>query len=93
MPLKIHILHSHLDFFPVNIASFSDEHGERFQNDVSTTERRYKRKWSLTVLVDYCCQVTREVLHTERENQVEINFEPVTDKWIFYIPITKRYTK
>jgi hypothetical protein len=30
MPLKTHFLHSHLDFFPINIANFSNEHGERF---------------------------------------------------------------
>ena len=30
MSLKIHILHSHLDFFPENLGAVSDEHGERF---------------------------------------------------------------
>jgi hypothetical protein len=28
--LKIHMLHSHLDFFPDNCGIFSDEHGELF---------------------------------------------------------------
>jgi len=28
--LKIHMLHSHLDFFPGNCGMFSDEHGELF---------------------------------------------------------------
>ena len=30
MSLKIHFLHSHLDFFPKNCSVVSDEHGERF---------------------------------------------------------------
>jgi len=30
MSLKIHMLHSHLDFFPDNCGMFSDEHGELF---------------------------------------------------------------
>jgi hypothetical protein len=30
MSLKIHFLHSHLHFFPPNLGSVSDEHGERF---------------------------------------------------------------
>ena len=29
MPLKIHMIHSHLDFFPDNCDMFSDERGER----------------------------------------------------------------
>jgi hypothetical protein len=32
MPLKLHSVHSHLNFFPNNIANFSDEHGGRFQS-------------------------------------------------------------
>ena len=30
MSLKIHIMHSHLDFFPENMGAVSDKHGERF---------------------------------------------------------------
>ena len=30
MSLKIHFLHSHLNFFPPNLGAVSDEHGERF---------------------------------------------------------------
>jgi len=30
MSLKIHMLHSHLDFFPANCGMVSDEHGELF---------------------------------------------------------------
>ena len=31
MSLKVHVLHSHLDFFWENLGDVSDEHGERFK--------------------------------------------------------------
>ena len=39
--LKIHFLHSHMDFFPANLGAVSDEQGERFHQDISTMEKRY----------------------------------------------------
>ena len=36
--LKIRFLHSHLDFFPVNCCTVSDEYGERFHQDISSME-------------------------------------------------------
>lgn len=36
MSLKVHFLHSHLDFFPQNLGDVSDEHGERFHQDISS---------------------------------------------------------
>jgi hypothetical protein len=32
--LKVHFLDSHLDFFPQNLGAVSDEHGERFHQDI-----------------------------------------------------------
>jgi len=34
MSLKIHLLESHLDFFPENLGEASEEHGERFHQDI-----------------------------------------------------------
>ena len=34
MSLKLHHLHSHLGFFKENLGDVSDEHGERFQQDI-----------------------------------------------------------
>ncbi|UYV67048.1 unc-93, partial [Cordylochernes scorpioides] len=42
MSLKIHFLHSHLDFFPYNLGAVSDEHGERFHQAISSMEKRYQ---------------------------------------------------
>jgi len=46
MSLQIDFLSSHLDFFPENCGSVSDEHGERFHQDIAGMEDRYKGKWS-----------------------------------------------
>jgi hypothetical protein len=46
MSLKLHFLDSHLDFFPENLGAVSDEHGERFHQEIRTMEKRYQGKWN-----------------------------------------------
>ncbi|GBN13447.1 hypothetical protein AVEN_116187-1 [Araneus ventricosus] len=53
MSLKIHFLHSHLEFFPENLRSVSDENGERFHEDISNTGARCQGKWNPKMLADY----------------------------------------
>jgi hypothetical protein len=36
MSLKIHMLHSYLNFYPDNCGMISDGHGERFYLEIST---------------------------------------------------------
>lgn len=60
MSLKLHFLKSHLDFFPKNMGSVSDEHGERFHQDVSQMEKRYKGKCSVAMLADFCWMLQRD---------------------------------
>jgi len=57
--LKIHMLHSHLDFFPDNCGMFSNEHGERFHQEIATVEKRYQGKWSTSTLCEYCWMLAR----------------------------------
>ena len=69
MSLKLHFLHSHLSFFPENAADVSDEHGERFHQDICTIENRYKGKWSPAMLADFCWNLHRDnddVLHRKK---------------------------
>ncbi|GBN15151.1 hypothetical protein AVEN_73620-1 [Araneus ventricosus] len=61
MPFKIHFLHSHLDFFPENLGLLSDEHGERFHQDISNIEARYQGKWNPKMLADYCWILKRDI--------------------------------
>jgi hypothetical protein len=52
MYLKIHVLHSVLDFFPDNCGMVSDEHVERFHQEIAAMEKRYHGKWSNCMLAD-----------------------------------------
>lgn len=60
MSLKVHFLHSHLDFFPPNLGDVSDEHGERFHQDIATMEKRYQGRWTPAMLADYCWSMIRD---------------------------------
>ena len=41
MSLKLHFLHSHLDFFRNNSGNVSEEHGERFHQDIQVMGKCY----------------------------------------------------
>ena len=53
MSLKLHFLHSHLDFFRDNLGNVSDEHGERFHQDIQVIEKRYQGRWNKAMMGDY----------------------------------------
>jgi len=53
MSLKTHFLESQLDFFPENLGEVSDEHGERFHQDIMAMEKRYQGKWTSSILAEY----------------------------------------
>jgi len=40
MSLKLHFLHQHVDFFPENMGTISNENGDRFYQDTSQSEKR-----------------------------------------------------
>jgi hypothetical protein len=61
MSLKIHFLDSHLDFFPANLSAVSDEHREKFHQDISQIEKRYQGKWSPGMLADHCWTLKRDI--------------------------------
>jgi hypothetical protein len=61
MSLKVHFLDSHSDFFPENLGAVSDEHGERFHQDISNMVKQYQGKWSLSMLAHYCWTLKRDV--------------------------------
>ena len=60
MSLKMHFLHSHLEFFPPNLGDVSDEHGERFHQDISLMESRYQGRFDSNMMGDYCWFLQRE---------------------------------
>lgn len=77
MSLKIHLLDSHLDFFPENLGAVSDEHGERFHQDISVMESRYQGRWSAAMLADYCWSLQRDLptTHYKRKSTAK-KFKP-----------------
>lgn len=40
--VKLHFLHSHLQYFPENLGDYSEEQGERFHQDLKEMEKRYQ---------------------------------------------------
>ena len=60
MSLKVHFLHSHLDFFLENLGAVSNEHGERFYQDIVQFERRFSDKWNASISSEYCWSLARE---------------------------------
>ena len=77
MSIKMHYLFSHIDFFRPNLGDVSEEHGERFDQDVQLMERRYQRccdcyvwgtvhiKESVTHKIKSCSPVHIVVLKTQ----------------------------
>ena len=60
MSIKIHFLHSHLDYFPENLGAVSEEQGERFHQDIKEMEKRYQGRWNVNMLADYCWMLKRD---------------------------------
>lgn len=74
MSLKIHFLDSHIDFFPSNLGDFSDEHGERFHQDLATIENRFKGKNTCHMLAEYCWTLCRDTNTIHKRQQKCIRF-------------------
>ena len=59
MSIKLHFLHSHLDFFRPNLGAVSEEHGERFHQDIQVMEKRYQGRWDEAMMGDYVWGLVR----------------------------------
>ena len=53
MSLKIHFLYSHSSFFSKNMSLVSDEHEERFHQEIAKFEKRYEGRWPSKGYCDY----------------------------------------
>ena len=56
------MLHAHLDQFKDNMGAYSEEHGERFHQDVVDFERRrrYQEQYNENMMGDYIWCLIRE---------------------------------
>ena len=61
MPVKMHFLRSHLDYFSENFGDCSEEQGEWFHQDISDLEKRYQGRLDINFLADYRWCLKRDV--------------------------------
>ena len=76
MSVKLHFLHSHLDYFPSNCGKYSEEQGERFHQEIMTMENRYQGRWNVNMMADYCWLLKRDDLgasHKRRFKRQTVN--------------------
>ena len=66
MSLKLHFLFSHFDFFKQNLGHFSEEHGERFHQDMKNIEQRYQGRWDEAMMGDYIWSIVRETQNVHK---------------------------
>ena len=62
MSIKMHYLFSHMDRFPENLGSMSDEQGEKFHQDIKEMESRYQGRGDAVMMADYCWTLKRDLL-------------------------------
>ena len=65
MSIKMHYLFLHIDRFPENLGSISDEQGERFHQDIKEMESRYQGRWDAVMMADYCWTLRRDLPTTQ----------------------------
>ena len=63
--IRMHYLFSHMDRFPENLGSMSDEQGERFHQGITEMESRYQGQWDAVMMADYCWTLRRDLLTTQ----------------------------
>ncbi|GBN96993.1 hypothetical protein AVEN_58281-1 [Araneus ventricosus] len=86
--LKLHVLDSHLNFFPQNLGTISDEHGERFHQDISMIEKRFSERWNRNMLTEYCWSVIRD---TQSDAYKRKRFVFSIIKSLLYFSVTDLY--
>ena len=61
MSIKMHHLFLHMDRFPENLGSMSDEQGKKFHQDLKEMEKRYQGRWDAVMMADYCWNLKRDL--------------------------------
>jgi hypothetical protein len=62
-----------LALVPSDLGAISDEYGESFHQNISTTEERYAGKSSQNMLADYCWNLTEvvSIARYKRKNYIK----------------------
>ncbi|GFX88832.1 uncharacterized protein TNCV_2575391 [Trichonephila clavipes] len=75
MGVKVHFLHSHLDYFPGNHGAVREEQGERFHQDIKEMERRYQGRWNVNMMANYCWMLKRENSQEHSQKSTKRSFD------------------
>lgn len=79
MSLKLHFLRDHVDEFVDNLGAYSDQHGERFHQEIQTMEKRYGSGNIQSMLADHCWFLIRETPNYStmwKRNANQLYFKP-----------------
>ena len=71
----MHFLHSHLDFFTANLGVVSDEHGERFHQQISIMENRYQGNFNPNMMGDYCSFLQTDTSSSFKQQRNKVSVE------------------
>ncbi|GFW25147.1 uncharacterized protein TNCV_2262051 [Trichonephila clavipes] len=74
MSVQVHFLHSHLDYFPENLGTVSEEQ-ERFHQDIKEMEHRYQGRWNVKIMADYCWMLKQENSQEHRRKCTKRSFD------------------
>ncbi|GBO27197.1 hypothetical protein AVEN_72784-1, partial [Araneus ventricosus] len=58
-------------FYPENLGPVSDEHGERFHQDISNMGARYQGKWNPKMLTDYFWILKMDIPQAKHSQQAK----------------------
>jgi hypothetical protein len=59
-------------FFPENLGTVSEEQGEPFHQDIKEMGQRYKGRWNVNVMGDYCWMIHRETTEMSHKRKGNI---------------------
>lgn len=71
--IKLHFLHSLLEYFPGNLGTISEEWGQRFHQDIKDMEQKYQGRWE-------CKYDCRLLLDVKKRNKIQICFNKQNNK-------------
>ena len=60
MSIKVHYLHSHLDWFPENLGDIIAEQGERFHQDIKVMEEHCQGRWVCNMMAHCSWSLKRD---------------------------------
>ena len=75
MNLKLHFMDFHVKYFSENLGEYSEEQGERFQQDIKVMEQRYQSRRNESMMADYSWMLKRVLPQSKRKMVLRRSFE------------------